>query len=611
MKIFLLFPPQWTSAMPHLALPTLTAFLRGEGIEVVQRDLNAEVYDQFLTRRFLEGALDRLRQVYSPDGNLKVSRRFAADPQMVRWALSEGPALAREVESAKGVIRSQAFYDGPTCRDAFLTLVSGLRLASLPFYPSTLDFNSFNSAYPVDNSSRLLQAVRDPEFNPFLDVFKAGVIKDIQREQPDIVGISIPTMGQMLAGMTAAFLVKKAGIKCHVTVGGPHITMLREQIAATPQLFNLIDSAVTGAGEYPLLALAKALEGQHTLAEVPNLIYREPAGAKNSKPSIRTNPPDHNFDHRMGGPAHDESGPKELLPDFDGLDLKRYLTPDVVLPLLTAHGCYHGVCAFCNVGFGWDNSYRQLQAEHIVEQMLELNRKYGARHIFFADEAITPRNLKYMSNLLIEKGSPVDWTGCTRFERSLSDDILTTLGQDGCRMLLFGLETASSPIVSAMDKGTQLETISRILRQGRDAGIWNHTFFFFGFPGETIENAQDTVNFLYAHQELVHSASMGTFLLERYAPVHLYAEKFGVTRVIEKPDKDLAIYFDYEVAAGMNEEMAEEVVSNLLTVLPDKPFGQYYLIDAYRLLYSSYLHRQGKTLPPWLVPESQSTPAES
>jgi len=32
MKVMLLFPPNWNPAMPHLALPTLTAFLRAHGI---------------------------------------------------------------------------------------------------------------------------------------------------------------------------------------------------------------------------------------------------------------------------------------------------------------------------------------------------------------------------------------------------------------------------------------------------------------------------------------------------------------------------------------------------------------------------------------------------
>ena len=39
-------------------------------------------------------------------------------------------------------------------------------------------------------------------------------------------------------------------------------------------------------------------------------------------------------------------------PDFDGLPLERYLAPELVLPLATSHGCYHGKCAFCNVGYG-------------------------------------------------------------------------------------------------------------------------------------------------------------------------------------------------------------------------------------------------------------------
>ncbi|HEX9439715.1 MAG TPA: hypothetical protein VF909_08540, partial [Roseiflexaceae bacterium] len=62
----LLFPPNWNPAMPHLALPTLTAFLRAYGVEVIQRDLNIEVFDEVLTRRYLEGALARLRRDYGP-----------------------------------------------------------------------------------------------------------------------------------------------------------------------------------------------------------------------------------------------------------------------------------------------------------------------------------------------------------------------------------------------------------------------------------------------------------------------------------------------------------------------------------------------------------------
>ena len=79
------------------------------------------------------------------------------------------------------------------------------------------------------------------------------MIGDIEREQPDVVGISIPSMAQMVPGLTLAALIKERGLPCHVMVGGPHITMLRERIKASPGLFELIDSAIVFDGEVPLL----------------------------------------------------------------------------------------------------------------------------------------------------------------------------------------------------------------------------------------------------------------------------------------------------------------------------------------------------------------------
>jgi anaerobic magnesium-protoporphyrin IX monomethyl ester cyclase len=179
--------------------------------------------------------------------------------------------------------------------------------------------------------------------------------------------------------------------------------------------------------------------------------------------------------------------------------------------------------------------------------------------------------------------------------------LLERMARGGCRMLLFGLETASQPIMKYMAKGTQLDSMRRVLQDSARAGIWNHTFFFFGFPGETIDHAQETVNFVYEQQPAIHSASPGAFVLERYAPVHRSPEMYGIRRVVQDPDKDLAIYFDYEVEAGMDEATAELVVSRFVDSLPEKRFGQYYANDAYRFLYAGHLRDHGISFPSWLV----------
>lgn len=584
-KVMLLFPPNWTPTMPHLALPTLTAYLRQAGVEVIQRDLNAEVFDVLLRRDAVLQAVDLL---YSRFGSTtgRPQRGPSPPPDQVKWALQHGSMLAEEVEHAVTVMRSEAFFDGPTGLRAFQTVVQALEVLSLPFFPAYLNLQTYVAAGPVDSSRFLLQAVGDERHNMFIDLFRRMLLPDIIREQPDVVGISIPSMAQMLPGMTAAYLIKQAGLTCHISIGGPHISMLREELPKAPQIFQLIDSAVVFDGEVPLLQLAEAVVDGRDLDHIPNLVYRDgDAICVNARkePEKITNLP---------------------LPDFDGLPLDRYLAPRLALPLLTARGCYFGKCAFCNVGYGEAESFSQLRAQRLAEQMLTLHEKYGVNHIFFSDEAVTPRNLRDLSRILQEQDTAVTWGGCVRFEKVISGELLASMYKGGCRMVLFGLESASAAIIEQMVKGTELDHMSRILRQSSEAGIWNHTFFFFGFPGETINHAQETVNFLYAHKPYINSAAMGTFLMERYSPAHRYPESFGVKRIIEEADKDLAIYFDYEVEAGMDERMADLVHDRFLETLPKKSYPQFYVSDVYRFLYANYLSEQQTPLPPWLVPQN-------
>lgn len=580
--------------MPHLALPLLTSALRNQGIDVIQRDLNLETYEMVLSRAYLEEALERI-QARSRSGRGPGGQGLERiGSERLRWAWEAGPRLAAQVEGAVAAFRSKPYYDGERSLAAFTVIAQALELASLPYFPARFDLLSYEPALPVDSSRDLLKAARDPARNMLTELFRRLILPDIIREQPDIVGISIPTRGQMLAAVTLAYLIKQAGLDCHITVGGPHITMLREQLPQAPALFDVFDSAVLFAGEAPLLRLAETLDAGGDLAQVPSLVWRDEG-------RVRVGSPDDEVNTSYPGG----------LPDFDGLPLDRYLAPDLVLPLITAHGCYHGRCAFCNaaaLGSETGQGFHALPVERVLEQIDVLRAKYDVRHIFFADEAIPPRTLRELSSALAKQGAPVSWCGCARFdrallERALTEPLLKSMAAGGCRMLLFGLETGSERMIRHMVKGTQAETMSRVLRTSAAAGIWNHTFFFFGFPTETMEDAQATVNFLYAHQDALHSASPGVFILERFSPVHVDPARFGVKRVIDAPDQDLAIYFDYVPETGLDEDMAGVIVERLLSVLPAKRYGQYYLHDVNRFLYASHLHAQGQSFPLWLADE--------
>ena len=110
-----------------------------------------------------------------------------------------------------------------------------------------------------------------------------------------------------------------------------------------------------------------------------------------------------------------------------------------------------------------------------------------------------------------------------------------------------------------------------------------------------MDDAQQTVNFLFQHKPHIHSAAMGTFLMERDSPAHRFPQSFNVQRVIEEPEKDLAIYFDYEAASGIQPQMAELIHDRFLETLPDKPYPHFYMSDVYRFLYASHNAERGVT----------------
>src|SRR3989304_8540320 len=91
MKVLLLFPPSWHPSQPYLSLPSLTAFLRQNGIsEVRQRDLNIELLDILLTKKecseFYQGIVDKLK--------------YMEKHQTLVDAVEAIPALMDKVETA-------------------------------------------------------------------------------------------------------------------------------------------------------------------------------------------------------------------------------------------------------------------------------------------------------------------------------------------------------------------------------------------------------------------------------------------------------------------------------------------------------------------------------
>ncbi|TKB63818.1 MAG: radical SAM protein [Nitrospira sp.] len=547
MKVMLIFPPDWFPSEPYLSLPSLTAVLRQAGHTVIQKDINCEMWDWYFSEDFLKKVLRRVPQQLDRLRKLSKKRDLDASEMDLQLALCDVThqrmaKLIQNAEEAKRIIRSEQFYDIDKLEWSLQVFREVMSVVSMVYSPARICMPPMETdlSYKVYVSSEVIDAVNDTQVNIYRDVFDHLVKPAIEAEQPDVIGISIVLQQQMFSTMTFCALIKQHFPNIHITIGGNTVTRLRDVLPQSP-LFQYFDSAVVYEGETAFVQLVSAVGAKRSLAEVPNAIYKDETG-------VHTSPTSYAEDLAALPP-----------PDFDGLPLEKYFVPTRILPYLATRGCYWGRCEFCDHGEGYTAGYRSKKIQDALADIQFLRDKYGTKHFHFTDESYPPALFRKLTRGLIESQMNITWTTHMRFEKSLLDQqVWQDAKESGCKYLHFGYESGVERVLQLMDKATTTEIMTKHLQLTAEAGIWNHCMGFFGFPGETKEEAWQSVQFLEQNKDHVHSLGFGTFDLGRHNPVAKHPEKWGVT-AYRNPEWDLALDYYYTVKNGMSIEEAERV----------------------------------------------------
>ena len=548
MKILLLFPPDWLPSEPYLSLPALTSVLRPAGHKVVQKDINVEMYDMFFSRPFLEKVSSRL--THELNHLIHVEKTRALDEEelnLKNQLLQNSPKvvnkLASDAEEAKKILRSESFYDIDRLEWATNTLHQTMGLISLGYYPAQICFPPIETdlVYKPFMSSEILEALDDDQINIYRDVYRQLVSPVMEKEKPGMVGISIVQQKQIIPTFTFSKMIKEEFPDVHITIGGNIVTRIRDELKTQDKLFGYIDSAVLYEGENAYLQLVNAVEKAKPLTGLPNLIYREESGIHANKDVCS------------------EDLSKLPPPDFDGLALEKYFVPKLILPFLATRGCYWGRCTFCDHFQGYVEGFRTMQVDQIIDEIRFLKNKYNTRYFHFTDESYPPALFRKLSERLIQEKLDIVWTTHMRFEETLLDEQgWKNAHSSGCRYLHFGYESGNQRVLKLMDKATKLDAIETSLRMSSEAGIWNHIMGFFGFPGETREEAEDSKRFVHENRAHVHSLGFMTYVLGKYSPVAFEPDKYGVS-YYKNPDWDLAMDYYFTLEKGLNIQEALDV----------------------------------------------------
>ncbi len=209
-----------------------------------------------------------------------------------------------------------------------------------------------------------------------------------------------------------------------------------------------------------------------------------------------------------------------------------------VIPLQTSKGCPFR-CAFCN--FTKDRRLMFIKSpDRLVEELRAVSAR-GIRFVRFTDDNFRHGrgNLNTLCRRIIQENISVKWMTMVR-ATALEGVDFELLKESGCIEVLLGLESADPQILANMHKNANPRLYARVVKQLLAAGIDVSCYFLFGFPGETQETVQRTLDFIRRIEfpELPGTLSWALFpfSLAPLSPVYEpeIRQKYGLTGYMDK-----------------------------------------------------------------------------
>ena len=303
--------------------------------------------------------------------------------------------------------------------------------------------------------------------------------------------------------------IRKHNPKTKIIVGGPLIANHARNYKGESLKAALTDMGadiyvVEGAGELALANIVTCLKNGGRLSEINNLLYFEDGELVQTSRTIENNSLDENAINWL---------------DFAGEQLGR------TIQTRTARSCAFS-CSFCN--YPERAGKLTLATVDTVERELDSIRELGnAENVVFIDDTFNvplPR-FKEICRMMIRKKYGFKWFSYFRCS-NCDEEAFDLMAESGCTGVFLGIESGSQTILKNMNKGATLDRYAYGMKHLHDRQILTFGSFITGFPGETEETVNETLNFIKENKPTYFRAQ--SWYCEPGTPVDAQREKYGI-----------------------------------------------------------------------------------
>lgn len=292
------------------------------------------------------------------------------------------------------------------------------------------------------------------------------VMQTIVDFNPDVIGLTAST-GTYKSVEIIAKLVKDYNTNIILIIGGVHPTILPDDVVKN----KLFDFIVRKEGEYTFLEIVSGKPKKDILG----ISYME----NNKIIHNIDRPPIKNLDD-IPFPARDLY--------LNKLDNTEYGY------IITGRGCPFE-CIFCASKKIWGRKVRYRSVENIIKEIEYIQRLYKTTLFRFTDDTFSLNldRAKRICQSIIDKNINIKWSCDTRVD-TVDEELIILMKKAGCIRVRLGIESGSNRILKLMKKGITIEQIHEAVFLIKKMGLDFTIYIMIGFPTETNEDVQKTIN---------------------------------------------------------------------------------------------------------------------
>jgi radical SAM superfamily enzyme YgiQ (UPF0313 family) len=337
-------------------------------------------------------------------------------------------------------------------------------------------------------------------------------LSESQIKAAALIGISTMSGLQLKSAIKTAKRIRRIQPRLPLVWGGVHPTSFPEQTAMSP----LVDFVVKGEGEEVFFKLINRIKANEDCATLPAITFRRDG-------LIINNPVSSDFIEMD----------KLHYPQYELLDIKKYADYTDGLSYETSRGCPFR-CSFCYVETFHNRKWRGKSAEKVNEEMRFIKTSLGVKKIFIIDDNFfcDKKRVLEICSRMISDDIYFKWSATSRadFISEYSNNEMALLSRSGCEILAIGAESGSRRILSEIKKDITPEQIEIAVKKCVANGIMPTVSFIIGFPFETREDLEDTLDLYNRIMSVGKNVEVnGIFLYVPYVgtPLFQVSQQYG------------------------------------------------------------------------------------